>query len=129
MEIDEPILYRTQCIGCSSFLSYPFEYDYDQKKMEDIKIDRYKGDNINYHSENEYNKKNSIFYSFIYCLKCGLKVGYWISQASKKEINNINKLFFFQKNIKMVKYDKSQVSEQQHRIFKQDEIFYNSNYL
>ena len=129
MEIDEPKLYRTQCIGCSSFLSYPFQYDYDSKSKEDIKVDRFKGDNINYHSENEYNKKNNIFYSFIYCLKCGLKVGYWISQASKREINNINKLFFFQKNIKMIKYDKSQVTEEQHRIFKQDEVFYNSNFL
>ena len=128
--IDEPILYRIQCKGCSSFLSNPFEYDYDlSKKDEHIKIDRYKGDNINYHSENEVNKSNNILYSYIFCLSCGQKVGYWISQASKKEQNNINKLFFFPIRINMVKYDKSQVSEEQDRIFKQEEIFYNSEFL
>ena len=126
---DEPILYRTQCKSCSSFLSIPFEYDYNPIKNLEIKVDRYKGDNINYHSENEYNNKNNIIYSFIYCLKCGEKVGYWISQASKKEVNNINKLFFFPKNSNMVKYDKSQVTEEQHRKFKQEEIFYNSTSL
>ena len=128
--IDEPILYRTQCKSCSSFLSNPFEYDYEpNKKEEHIKIDRYKGDNINYHSENEFNKSNNILYSYIFCLNCGQKVGYWISQASKKEQNNINKLFFFPIKINMVKYDKSQVTEEQDRIFKQEEIFYNSEFL
>ena len=127
---DEPILYRTQCTGCSSFLSNPFEYDYDPNKSDQqIKVDRYKGDNINYHSENEFNQKNNILYSYIYCLNCGQKIGYWISQASKKEINNINKLFFFQKKINLVKYDKSQVTEEHDRIFKQEEIFYNSEFL
>ena len=127
---DEPIQYRIQCKFCFSFLSNPFEYNYDPNKIdEQIKIDRYKGDNINYHSINEYNQKGNIFYSFIFCLKCGQKVGYWVSQASKRDINNINKLFFFFYFINMIKYNKNEVTKEEDRKFKQEDIFYNSDFL
>lgn len=126
----EPILYRIQCKSCFSLLSYPFKYVYDpNKKDEDIKIDRFKGDNINFHSVNEYNNKGSIYYSYIHCLKCSQKVGYWVSQASKKEKKNINKLFFFQKLVHLIKYNKSDVTEEEDRKFKQEDYFYNSNCL
>jgi hypothetical protein len=126
---DELILYRTQCKNCLAFLSNPFKYNYNPNKKEEIKVDRFIGDNINYHSDNEYNNKNNIVYSFIHCIKCSQKVGYWIIQASKNDMNNINKLFFFPKCVNMVKYDKTQVTEEQHRKFKQEEIFYNSTSL
>ena len=127
---NNPILYRIQCIRCFSFLSNPFEYNYQPNKIDEhIKIDRYKGDNINYHSINEYNQKGNIFYSFIYCLKCSQKVGYWISQASKKEENFINKLFFSPKFINMIKYDKNTVEEEEDKKFEQEDSFYNSNDL
>ena len=127
---NKEILYRIQCNSCFSFLSNPFEYNYQPNKTEEhIKIDRYKGDNINYHSINEYNQKGNIFYSFIYCLKCSQKVGYWISQASKKEENYINKLFFSQKFINMINYDKNNVSKEEDIKFEQEDYFYNSNYL
>ena len=54
--------------------------------------ERYKGDNINYHAENNFSNKGKIMYSFIYCLKCQEKVGYWLSQASIKEKEMINYL-------------------------------------
>ena len=126
---DELILYRTQCKKCFAFLSNPFKYNYNPNKKEEIKVDRFIGDNINYHSDNEYNNQNNIVYSYIHCIKCSQKVGYWIIQASKKDMNNINKLFFFPTCVNMVKYDKAQVTEEQHRRFKQEEIFYNSTSL
>ena len=127
---NKSMLYRIQCIRCFSFLSNPFEYNYQPNKIDEhIKIDRYKGDNINYHSINEYNQKGNIFYSFIYCLKCSQKVGYWISQASKKEENYINKLFFSPKFINMIKYDKNNVKDEEDRKFKQEDFFYNSKDL
>lgn len=127
---DNPILYRAQCKKCLSFLSNPFEYDYNQdKEDQEIKVERYKGDNINYHAENNFSNKGKIMYSFIYCLKCQEKVGYWLSQASIKEKENINYIFFFSKCINMIIYEKNNVSEEQDRKFKQEEIFYQSNYL
>ena len=125
----EPILYRIQCKSCLSFLSNPFKYHYNPNKKEEIKVDRFIGNNINYHSENEFNNKNNIVFSFMHCIKCSQKVGYWIIQASKNDVNNINKLFFFPKCINMIKYDKTQVNEEQDQKFKQESIFYNSSSL
>ena len=127
---EEPKLFRCQCKKCYSFLSYPFKYDGDETKIEqEIKISRYKGDNINYHSENNFFKKNKILYSFIFCLKCHEKVGYWISQAGIKQKENINKLFFFPQYINMIKYDKNYIKEEEDKKFKQEEFFYESKYL
>ena len=125
----DKILYRTQCKSCSSYLSIPFEYDYKYNDKGDIKIDRYKGDNINYHADNEFHKNGKILYSSIYCLNCGKEVGYWVSQAGKKGIENINKLFFSTKEVNMLKYDKNQVSKEEDRKFKQEDVFYNENHL
>ena len=130
MDLEEPTLYRVQCIKCKAFLSNPFKLSHDYKNNKDeIKVERYKGDNINYHAENDYNSGGKILYSFIYCLICHEKVGYWMSQASIKEKNNINHIFFFKKCVLLMKYDKSSVSEEEDRKFKQEEIFYNSEYL
>lgn len=130
MDLDEPILYRVQCIKCKTYLSNPFKMNNDYKSSQkEIRVERYKGDNINYHSNNDYNQGGKILYSFIYCLKCSEKVGYWMSQASIKEKNNINHIFFFRKCILLLKYDKNSVSEEEDRKFEQEEIFYNSKYL
>ena len=130
MDLDEPILFRIQCVKCNSYLSYPFKLSSETTKNKDeIKIPRYKGDNINYHAQNDYNSGNKILYSFIYCLKCHEKVGYWMSQASIKAKDNINHIFFFKKCVNLIKYDEKKVTEEEDRKFKQEEIFYNSQFL
>ena len=130
MDLDEPILFRIQCVKCNSYLSYPFKLSSETTKNKDeIKIPRYKGDNINYHAQNDYNSGNKILYSFIYCLKCHEKVGYWMSQASIKARDNINHIFFFKKCVNLIKYDEKKVTEEEDRKFKQEEIFYNSQFL
>ena len=130
MDIDEQILYRTQCVKCYSYLSYPFKLSSEATKNKgEIKIQRYKGDNINYHAQNDYNSGNKVLYSFIYCLKCHEKVGYWMSQASIKSKENINHIFFFKRCVNLIKYDKSKVTEEEDRKFKQEEVFYNSQFL
>ena len=130
IEINEPGLYRCQCKKCETFLSNPFILSCDAKvNNEEIKLERYKGDNINYHGENDYHDDGKILYSFIYCLKCNEKIGYWISQASIKQINNINHIFFFIKCINLIKYDGSKISKEEYMKFQQEDIFYNSKYL
>ena len=130
MDLDEPILFRIQCVKCNSYLSYPFKLSSETTKNKDeIKIPRYKGDNINYHAQNDYNSGNKILYSFIYCLKCHEKVGYWMSQASIKAKDNINHIFFFKRCVNLIKYDEKKVTEEEDRKFKQEEIFYNSQFL
>ena len=130
MDLDEPISFRIQCVKCNSYLSYPFKLSSETTKNKDeIKIPRYKGDNINYHAQNDYNSGNKILYSFIYCLKCHEKVGYWMSQASIKAKDNINHIFFFKKCVNLIKYDEKKVTEEEDRKFKQEEIFYNSQFL
>ena len=130
MDLEEPILFRIQCVKCYSYLSYPFKLSSETTKNKDeIKIPRYKGDNINYHAQNDYNSGNKILYSFIYCLKCHEKVGYWMSQASIKAKDNINHIFFFKKCVNLIKYDEKNVTEEEDRKFKQEEIFYNSQFL
>ena len=130
MDLDEPILFRIQCVKCNSYLSYPFKLNSETTKNKDeIKIPRYKGDNINYHAQNDYNSGNKILYSFIYCLKCHEKVGYWMSQASIKAKDNINHIFFFKRCVNLIKYDEKKVTEEEDRKFKQEEIFYNSQFL
>ena len=130
MDLDEPNLNRIQCIKCSTFLSLPFLLTAESMPTKnEIRIPRYKGDNINYHAENDYNINAKVLYSFIYCLKCHEKVGYWMSQASKNQEKSINHVFFFTKCINLVKYDKSKVSKEEDKIFKQEEAFYNSQFL
>ena len=129
MDIDEPILYRIKCLKCQVFLSMPFKLTKDNMKENEIKIHRYKGDNLNYHSENDFNKSGKILYSFIFCLNCHEKVGYWMSQASKREEKNINQIFFWRKCIELDKYYKNSVSEEVDNKFKQEEAFYNSEFL
>ena len=130
MDLDSPILFRLQCVNCHSYLSYPFKLETDTtENKQEIKIPRYKGDNINYHAENDYNSANKVLYSFIYCLKCHEKVGYWMSQASIKSKENINHIFFFKRCVNLIKYDKKKVTEEEDRKFKQEEIFYNSQFL
>ena len=104
MDLDEPILNRVQCIKCSTFLSLPFLLTTEQTENKDeIKIPRYKGDNINYLAENDYLKQAKVLYSFIYCLKCREKVGYWMSQSSKREEKNINQIFFFKRCVNLIR--------------------------
>ena len=130
MDLDEPILNRIQCIRCSTFLSLPFLLTADSMVSKDqIKLSRYKGDNINYHSKNDFNNSGKILYSFIHCLKCSEKVGYWMSQASIKQKENINHIFFFTKCVNVVRYNKGNVSEEEDKKFKQEEAFYNSQFL
>ena len=51
MDIEEPITYRIQCVECKTFLSNPFKLKSDSIiENGDIKIERYKGDNLNYHA-------------------------------------------------------------------------------
>lgn len=122
------ILYRIQCKKCVSFLSNPFEYNNNtNEKNNEIKVERFKGDNINYHAENNFFQNGKIMFSYIYCLSCQEKVGYWLSQASIKEKDNINYIFFFPMNVNMIQYEKS--NEEEDRKFKQDEIFYKSTSL
>ena len=52
-----------------------------------------------------------------------------MSQASKREEKNINKIFLFRKCINLIRYSKNSVSEEEDRRFKQEEAFYNSEYL
>ena len=95
---EEPKLFRIKCKNCLLFLSYPFDPEFDAgNNNEEIKLPRYKGDNINYHAENYFFNKDKILYSYIFCLRCHEKIGYWISQASIKQKENINQLFFFSK--------------------------------
>jgi len=130
MDLDEPLMYRVQCVKCNIFLSMPFKLTAESMEVKDqIKIPRYKGDNLNYHAENDFNNSGKILYSFIYCLTCHEKVGYWMSQASKREEKNINQIFLFRKCVNLIKYDKNSVSEEEDRRFKQEEVFYNSQYL
>ena len=130
MDLDEPLKYRVQCVKCNIFLSMPFKLTAESMEVKDqIKIPRYKGDNLNYHAENDFNNSGKILYSFIYCLTCHEKVGYWMSQASKREEKNINQIFLFRKCVNLIKYDKNSVSEEEDRRFKQEEAFYNSQYL
>ena len=130
MDLDEPLMYRVQCVKCNIFLSMPFKLTAESMEVKDqIKIPRYKGDNLNYHAENDFNNSGKILYSFIYCLTCHEKVGYWMSQASKREEKNINQIFLFRKCVNLIKYDKNSVSEEEDRRFKQEEAFYNSQYL
>jgi hypothetical protein len=127
---EEPKLFRIKCKKCLLFLSYPFKPDFDlENNNEDIKLPRYKGDNINYHAENNFFKKDKILYSYIFCLRCHEEIGYWISQASVKQKENINQLFFFQQHVILEKYDKKDVTEEEDKKFKQEEIFYNSQFL
>lgn len=127
---EEPKLFRIKCKKCLLFLSYPFKPDFDpDNSNEDIKLPRYKGDNINYHAENNFFKKDKILYSYIFCLRCHEEVGYWISQASIKQKENINHLFFSLKYVTLEKYDKNDVTEEEDKKFKQEEIFYNSQFL
>ena len=127
---EEPELFRIKCKNCLLFLSYPFKPDFDtENNNEDIKLPRYKGDNINYYAENNFFKRNKILFSYIFCLRCHEEVGYWISQASIKQKENINHLFFSQKHITLEKYDKKDVTEEEDKKFKQEEIFYNSHFL
>ena len=130
MDLEESSQYRLQCVRCKSFISYPFQLKSDTIVSKDeIKIPRYKGDNLNYHAQNDYNSGNKILYSFIYCLKCHEKVGYWMSMASIRLKDNINHIFCFRKCINMIKYEKKDVTEEEDRKFQQEEIFYNSQYL
>ena len=130
MDLDEPLMYRVQCVKCNIFLSMPFKLTAESMEVKDqIKIPRYKGDNLNYHAENDFNNSGKILYSFIYCLTCHEKVGYWMSQASKREEKNINQIFLFRKCVNLIKYNKNSVSEEEDRRFKQEEAFYNSQYL
>ena len=130
MDLDEPLMYRVQCVKCNIFLSMPFKLTAESMEVKDqIKIPRYKGDNLNYHAENDFNNSGKILYSFIYCLTCHEKVGYWMSQASKREEKNINQIFLFRKCVNLIKYNKNSVSEEEDRKFKQEEAFYNSQYL
>ena len=130
MDLDEPLMYRVQCVKCNIFLSMPFKLTAESMEVKDqIKIPRYKGDNLNYHAENDFNNSGKILYSFIYCLTCHEKVGYWMSQASKREEKNINQIFLFRKCVNLIKYYKNSVSEEEDRRFKQEEVFYNSQYL
>ena len=130
MDLEESNQYRIQCVRCKSFISYPFQLKPETIVSKDeIKIPRYKGDNLNYHAQNDYNSGNKILYSFIYCLKCHEKVGYWMSMASIRLKDNINHIFCFRKCINMIKYDKKDVTEEEDRKFQQEEIFYNSQYL
>ena len=130
MDLDEPLMYRVQCVKCNIFLSMPFKLTAESMEVKDqIKIPRYKGDNLNYHAENDFNNSGKILYSFIYCLTCHEKVGYWMSQASKREEKNINQIFLFRKCVNLIKYYKNSVSEEEDRRFKQEEAFYNSQYL
>ena len=130
MDIEEPITYRIQCVECKTFLSNPFKLKSDSIiENGDIKIERYKGDNLNYHAENDYKFGGKILYSFIYCLFCHQKVGYWMSQASLIENNNINHIFFFRRCINLIQYDKNSVTEEEDKKFQQEEVFYNSEFL
>ena len=130
MDLDDPILYRIQCVKCNTLLSNPFKLSAESMKIKDqIKIPRYKGDNINYHAQNDFNKSGKILYSFIFCLKCHERVGYWMSQASKREENNINQIFFWRKCINLIRYYKNSVSDEEDKKFKQEEAFYNSQFL
>ena len=130
MDIEEPITYRIQCVECKTFLSNPFKLKSDSIiENGDIKIERYKGDNLNYHAENDYKFGGKILYSFIYCLFCHQKVGYWMSQASLREKNNINHIFFFRRCINLIQYDKNSVTEEEDKKFQQEEVFYNSEFL
>ena len=127
---NNPILYRIQCKKCLIFLSNPFEHNNNSNpKNEEIKVERFKGDNINYHGENNFLKNGKIMYSYIYCLRCQEKVGYWLSQASKKEKDNINYIFFFPAYINIVKYEKNDVTEEEDKKFQQEEIFYKTTSL
>lgn len=130
MDIDEPILQRIKCIKCQTYLSIPFKLTAETiEQPNEIKIHRYKGDNINYHADNDYNKVGKILYSFIFCLKCHEKVGYWMSQASKKEEKNINQIFFWRRCVVLERYYKRNVSEEEDKKYKQEEAFYNSQFL
>ena len=122
----EPELFRIKCKNCLLFLSYPFKPEIINGE---IKLPRYKGDNINYHSENNFFKRDKILYSYIFCLRCHEKIGYWMSQASINQKENINHLFFYQQYIILEKYDKKDVTEEEDKKFKQEEIFYNSKFL
>ena len=130
MDLDEPIMYRVQCVKCNIFLSMPFKLTAESMEVKDqIKIPRYKGDNLNYHENEDLNNSGKILYYFIFCLSCHEKVGYWMSQASKREEKNLNKIFLFRKCINLIRYSKNSVSEEEDRRFKQEEAFYNSEYL
>ena len=52
-----------------------------------------------------------------------------MSQASIKSKENINHIFFFKRCVNLIKYDKSKVTEEEDRKFKQEEVFYNSQFL
>lgn len=126
----EPQLYRIKCKKCLLFLSYPFKSDFDPENIDqEIKVPRYKGDNINYHAENHFFERDKILYSDIFCLRCHEKIGYWISQASIKQKENINHLFFYPSYIILENYDKKDVTKEEDKKFKQEEIFYNSDFL
>ena len=130
MDLEEAIMHRIKCKKCQTFLSIPFKLTAETiEQKNEIKIHRYKGDNINYHAENDYNKIGKILYSFIYCLKCHEKVGYWMSQASKREEKNINQIFFWRKCVDLERYHKKSVSEEEDKKFEQEEAFYNSQFL
>ena len=130
MDLDEPIMFRIQCVKCNVFLSMPFKLTAESNEVKgQIKIPRYKGDNLNYHTEEDLNNSDKILYSFIFCLSCHEKVGYWMSQASKREEKNINQIFLFRKCINLIRYYKNSVSEEEDRKFQQEEAFYNSEYL
>ena len=130
MDLDEPIMFRIQCVKCNVFLSMPFKLTAESNEVKgQIKIPRYKGDNLNYHIEEDLSNSGKILYSFIFCLSCHEKVGYWISQASKREEKNINQIFLFRKCINLIRYYKNSVSEEEDRKFQQEEAFYNSEYL
>ena len=130
MDLDEPIMFRIQCVKCNVFLSMPFKLTAESNEVKgQIKIPRYKGDNLNYHIEEDLNNSGKILYSFIFCLSCHEKVGYWMSQASKREEKNINQIFLFRKCINLIRYYKNSVSEEEDRKFQQEEAFYNSEYL
>ena len=52
-----------------------------------------------------------------------------MSQASLREKNNINHIFFFRRCINLIQYDKNSVTEEEDKKFQQEEVFYNSEFL
>lgn len=127
--IDDPILYRTQCKKCSSILSLPFEYDYDEAIKGDIKVDKFKGHNIFYSSITICKENQDFFESFAFCVKCREKIGYLVPKAVIFQVKYTNKLFFFQKKVNLIKYEITEENKDEYELLRNQDKFYNSKYL
>lgn len=121
-------LCRLKCKSCGQFLSVPFNYHIN-KEEDEICLERYKAIGINYHDSEKYCKENNFCFSEIYCSKCSVKIGYWITKGNINMIRDINHLYFNLDFVDIMTFNIYDFDKEELDKFKQGDKFYSSNEL